>query len=143
MEDFSSVKERIANLKSVICTDVDSFFPSDEHNQGWHWGWSCLHHRVDLLLGQLLSNSLFSPGSAGLYVGAGRGNGHVADGDVDPGEATSVKTYVNMRVQRIFKWTHISEVDDCKITPFSDHTYPYLRGVSLNFRRISEHTDLH
>ncbi len=38
----------------------------------------------------------------------------------DPGEATSAKTYVNMRVRRILKWTHISEVRGCRITPFSE-----------------------
>ncbi len=33
---------------------------------------------------------------------------------------TYVKTYVNMLEQRIFKWTHISEVHSCRITPFSE-----------------------
>ncbi len=37
-----------------------------------------------------------------------------------PGGVTYVKTYVNMREQRIFKWTHISEVHGCRITPFSE-----------------------
>ena len=33
---------------------------------------------------------------------------------------TQVKTYVNMRVRKVFKWTHISEVHDRKIAPFSE-----------------------
>ena len=37
-----------------------------------------------------------------------------------PGGVTYVKTYVNMRVRKVFKWTHISEVHFYKTTPFSE-----------------------
>ena len=45
------------------------------------------------------------------------------------GGVTRVKTYVNMYVQKVFKWTHISEVHDPGITPFSD---PLPTGRTLN-----------
>ena len=50
-----------------------------------------------------------------------------------PGGVTYVKTYVNMREQRIFKWTHISEVLGCRITPFSEphhHNHTLISEVS-------------
>ncbi len=34
--------------------------------------------------------------------------------------ATQVQTYVNMHVQMVFKWTHISDVHDQRIAPFSE-----------------------
>ena len=40
--------------------------------------------------------------------------------------ATSVKTYVNMRVQKIFKWTHISEV----------HSYRITKNIPLALKRV-------
>ncbi len=40
--------------------------------------------------------------------------------EVQPRGGTYVKTYVPMCDQRIFKWTHISEVHGCRITPFSE-----------------------
>ena len=50
--------------------------------------------------------------------------------------------------QRISKWTHISEVHGCRITPFSawassQWTYPYLCSMSSNFGHFSEHRDLY
>ncbi len=46
-----------------------------------------------------------------------------------PGGVTQVKTYVNMCVQKVIKWTHISEVDDRRIAPFSE---PLPLGHTLN-----------
>ena len=48
---------------------------------------------------------------------------------IGPGGVTQVKTYVNMRVWQDFKWTHISEVHDRRITPFSE---PFPLGCTLN-----------
>ncbi len=45
------------------------------------------------------------------------------------GGVTQVKTYVIMRVRKVFKWTHISEVHDQKIAPFSE---PLPTGHTLN-----------
>ncbi len=38
----------------------------------------------------------------------------------NPRAVTLVKTYVNMHVRKVFKWTHISEVHDQRIAPFSE-----------------------
>ncbi len=46
-----------------------------------------------------------------------------------PGGVTQVKTYVNMRVRKVFKWTHISEVHDRTIAPFSE---PFPTICTLN-----------
>ena len=46
-----------------------------------------------------------------------------------PRGVTQVKTFVNMHVRMDFKWTHISEYHDRRITPFSE---PLPTGSTLN-----------
>ncbi len=58
----------------------------------------------------------------------GRGQG-VAEGLDGPEGVTQVKTYVNMRVRKVFKWTRISEVHGQRIAPFSE---PFPKGRTLN-----------
>ena len=64
-----------------------------------------------------------------------------------PGEVTYVKTYVNMRVRRILKWTHISEVHGCRFTPFSEplhHKHTLISEVHPQILNpFCEHTDLY
>ena len=47
------------------------------------------------------------------------------------GGATYGKTYVNMREQRVFKWTYISEVHGTLIAKSFSNRYPYLRYAQL------------
>ncbi len=49
--------------------------------------------------------------------------------DCGPRGVTQVKTYVNMCVRKVFKWTHISEVHGQRIAPFSE---PFPTGCTLN-----------